>query len=233
MVQAQAVRAFPGYGIVYPDGKTGIKIVRTFTQGPSKMVNADGSIAYSTPPPTIYELFGGGFAYADGSSVKIREHLEGLPGKMRDRALAWFDGHGKVATIAKEDIPPLDLENKERPEPAFILSNELPSTTESPITKEEIQQDLDKVSQKELWGNIASIAQSISSLANVVKEQGKQIAELKKHPKAPRRMALSEAKHGKQSETMKAKWADPVKRQAMLDARAKKVEGGKNITKTG
>lgn len=231
MVQAQ-VKQFPGFGVVYPDGVSGIKVIGTFTQGPSKTVNPDGSVAYSTPAPTIHELFGGGFAYASGSPVTNREHLEMLPGGMRTRALEWFDGHGKLSEVAKEDIPPLNLDEKKRPEPVYVLSSELPTATD------EVSKDLDKVvhtDQTELQSSLASIAQSISVLATVVKEQGKQIADLKKRPPAPKRMARSEAKHGKQSETMKARWANPEFKAKMIaknPALKKKANDGKDVTET-
>lgn len=205
MPQAQ-VKQFPGYGVVYPDGVSGVKVVGTFTQGPSKTVNPDGSVAYTTPAPTIHELFGGGFAYASGERVTKREHLEGLPGSMRERALKWFDSHGEISVAAKEDIPPLNLDKKQRPEPIYVLSSDLPPATD------EVSKGLDKVvhtdqktgqaGETELQNSLASIAQAISSLATIVKEQGEQIAKLSGGK--PDKKGLS-----KQSEVMKAKWADP------------------------
>ncbi len=249
MVQAQA-RSFPGYGVVYPDGVSGIKVVGTFTQGPSKTVNPDGSVAYSTPAPTIHELFGGGFAYASGSPVTNREHLEMLPGGMRTRALEWFDGHGKLSEVAKEDIPPLNLDEKQRPEPVYVLSSNLP------VEKDEVTKDLDAQvlkDDKQTTPDVDVLSQillSIKGIAETVKEQGKQIADLKKHPPAPKRMGRSEAKHGKQSEAMKARWADPVYKAKMTskgmlakwkdkgvgeNVRDKKrgIEDGEDTTKTG
>jgi len=208
MAQAQ-VRTFPGYGVVYPDGVSGIKVVGTFTQGPLKIVNPDGSVAYTTPAPTIHELFGGGFVYSSGSPVTKREHLEILPGGMRERALKWFDGSGELSVVAKEDIPPLNLDEKQRPEPVYVLSSELP------MKKDVIREDLDIQALSgpppvDFPKIINSVFDAIKDLTNTLREQGKQIVELKKRPKAPRRMAISEAKHGKQSLAMKARWADPV-----------------------
>ena len=223
MVQAQ-VRAFPGFGVIYPDGVSGIKVVGTFTQGPAKIVNPDGSVAYTTPAPTIHELFGGGFAYASGSPVTNREHLEALPGGMRTRALEWFDGHGKLSVVAKEDIPPLNLDEKERPEPVYVLSTDLPGE------KDEVTKELDKIvkddggplfgkiEQVQLQDSLASIAQAISSLATIVKEQGEQIAKLSVGK--PDKKGLS-----KQSGIMKAKWADPEWR-----AKREAKKNGKDVT---
>jgi len=228
MPQAQ-VRSFPGYGVVYPDGVSGIKVVGTFTQGPAKTVNPDGSVVYSTPAPTIHELFGGGFAYASGESVTKREHLEALPGGMRERALKWFDSHGELSVVAKKDIPPLNLDEKERPEPVYVLSTDLP-TEKDEVTKglDKIVKDdsgplFGKIEQVQLQDSLASIAQSISSLAETVKEQGKQIMELKSQPSKVKNKKPSS---DKRSEMMKARWADPEWRAKM------KGKNGKDVTET-
>jgi hypothetical protein len=191
MPQAQ-VRQFPGFGVVYPDGISGIKVVRTFTQAPTKIINADGSTSYKTPSPTIHELHGGGFAYADGSPVKIREHLEVLPPNMKEKALAWFDGDKKLAV--QTDIPPLNLDEKERPEPVYVLSSDLPAE------KGGVTEELDKkVKEIDVF---AELLKAVKSIEQTVKEQGEQIVQLKKSPSVPRKL-------GKQSEIMKKKWADP------------------------
>ena len=232
MVQAQ-VRSFPGYGVVYPDGVSGIKVIGTFTQGPAKTVNSDGSVSYTTPPPTIHELFGGGFAYASGSPVTHREHLEMLPGGMRERALKWFDGSGELSVVAKENVPPLNLDEQKRPEPVYVLSSDLSRE------KDEVTKSLDKVVQSTesqlvadalasigvaaSQDSLASIAQTISSLATIVQEQGKQITELKesgnigkvKHKKFP---------SDKRSKMMTEKWAE---RKAL-----KVGKNGKDTTET-
>ncbi len=243
MAQAQ-VKQFPGYGVVYPDGKTGVKVVQTFTGGPSKIFNPDGSTSYTVPPPTIHELYGGGFAYASGSPVTNREHLEMLPSGMRGRALEWFDGHGKLSEVAKEDVPPLNLDEKQRPEPVYVLSSELS------VEKDEVMKDLDKtvqgamqgvnvvmekLNQDGLFATMEAIRKNVSAMMDTIKDQGKQIADLKKRPPAPRRMARSEAKHGKQSETMKARWANPEFKAKMIaknPALKKKVNDGKDTTET-
>jgi len=216
MPQAQA-KQFAGYGIVYPDGVSGVKVLRTFTGSGSKIVNPDGSVAYTTPPPTIHELYGGGFVYADGRSpVKIRQHLENLSGDMREKALKWFDESREISPVATDGIPPLNLEEKERPEPTFILSSDLPAE------KDEVTSDLNKaVQDTELQASLTSIAQAISSLATIVKEQGNQIAELKSQPVGAKRKNFPS---DKRSELMKARWADP-------EWRAKrKNKNGKNST---
>ena len=226
MPQAQ-IKQFPGYGVIYPDGVSGVKVVGTFTQGPSKTVNPDGSVAYSTPLPTIHELFGGGFAYASGRPVTDRKHLEMLPSGMRGRALEWFDGSGELSVVAKENIPPLNLDEKERPEPVYVLSTDLP-TEKDDVTKglDKIVKDdsgplFGKIEQVQLQDSLATIASSLSSLAETVKEQGKQIMELKSQPsKAKNKKPSSD----KRSEMMKARWADPEWRAKM------KGKNGKDVT---
>lgn len=221
MAQAQ-VKQFPGFGVVYPDGISGIKVIRTYTQGPSKVNNPDGSVGYTTPPPTILELFGGGFAYADGSPVIDRTHLEKVSDlKMREKALKWFDESRELSEVATEGIPPLNLDEKVRPEPVYVLSSELPRA------EDEVTKELDKVvqtNQTELQSSLASIAQSISCLATIVKEQGKQIEELMREPSEVKRKRPS---LDRRSEVMKAKWADP-------EWRAKRRnKNGKDVTEAG
>ena len=207
MVQAQ-VKQFPGFGVVYPDGVSGIKVVGTFTQGPSKTVNPDGSVAYSTPAPTIHELFGGGFAYASGSPVTNREHLEMLPSGMRGRALEWFDSHGKLSEVAKKDIPPLDLEGKERPEPVYVLSTDLPE--EKDAVTVDIKEHIKKVEKGSGADPMLQVLSAIKDLSNSIKEQGERIVklELGSNPLRESRKA--------QSEAMKKKWADPEYRKKRL-----------------
>ncbi len=222
--QAQ-VKSFPGYGVVYPDGVSGVKVVGTFTQGPSKTVNPDGSVAYSTPAPTIHELFGGGFAYASGSPVTHREHLEVLPGGMRERALKWFDGHGELSVVAKENVPPLNLNEQQRPEPVYVISSNVEQLDEpdKKVVEGLGTQSYENLQSpgmlpKILQNSLNSITQSILSLAETVKEQGKQIMELSgqpgkvKHKKFP---------SDKRSEMMKARWAE-----------RKRIKNGKDATET-
>ena len=114
MQRAQVAR-FPGFGIVYPDGINGIKVVKTFVQGPKKMVQPDGNVEWTTPPPTIHELYGGGFVYASGEPVTDRVHLESITDmKMRDKALRWFDGDKSISELATQNVPPLKVQNTVR-----------------------------------------------------------------------------------------------------------------------
>jgi len=145
--------------------------------------------------------------------VDDRMHLEMISDiKMRDRALEWFDGNRKLSEIAKEDIPPLNLDEKQRPEPVYVLSRDVPNLDE-PSKKvhegigfkgyEELQSP--DMLPKILQNSLDSITQSILSLADTVKEQGKQIVELSGQ--------LSKTKSkkfpsGKRSEMMKARWAE-------------------------
>ena len=225
-VQQQA-RQFPGFGIVYPDGIKGIKVVGTYTEGPSKIVNHDGSISYKAPTPTVHELFGGGFSYADGSPVTNRQHLEALPGKMQERALKWFDGSRKISEEATKDIPPRvgeDVKDKERPEPAFIISTDMPPENQLP-EKAVVGVKVDK--------ELSAIMQTLGAIMDRMDKLDKQIADIKKHPPAPRRMAVSDARHSKQSDAMKAKWADPAYKAKMLaknPALQGKAKDGENST---
>lgn len=204
--QAQ-VRSFPGYGIVYPDGVSGIKVIGTFSQGPSKTVNPDGSVSYSTPAPTIHELFGGGFAYASGESVTKREHLEILPGGMRDRALKWFDGSRELSVVAKEDIPPLNLDEKQRPEPVYVLSSDIPIENAPP---ERLTEQSPKVD------TTTTILAAIASLSDIVRKQGEQIGALQSQPSGVKSKKFSSEKR---SEMMKARWA-----------KKREIKNGKNST---
>lgn len=200
-------RQFPGYGIISPDGVTGIKVVKTFTQGPSKTVNPDGSVSYSTPPPTIHELFGGGFCYANGSPVTNREHLELISDpKMRERAIQWYETHGKA--IAPSDIVIKEGES-ERPEPAFILSNQLPIEEEHEVVK--VVEEREK--------NQDESPQTIAELKEIIQKQSEQIAKLL----TPAKME-GDKKLSKQSEIMKAKWADPEWRKNRKNRKKGKIE---------
>ena len=216
MPQAQ-VKNFPGFGIVYPGGgERGIKIVKTFTQAPKKVFHADGSVSYEPPPPTIHELFGGGFCYAGGNPVTDREHLENISDLvMRQKALEWYDKHGRA--ISPEDVVIREeVGEKERPEPAYILSNQLPKESD------EVTKDMNHKVEKE-DGNLA-IAKVLSELVALVKKQGKEIDELKKGPPIPPIKLGRKA----QSEKMKAKWADPEYKAKMVQ----KIHGKKEIQET-
>jgi len=204
MPQAQS-KSFPGYGVVYPGGgNRGIKVVKTFTQGQRKMVNPDGSISYDTPPPTIHELHGGGFCYADGRPVTNRQHLENITvPDMKERALVWFEKHGQA--ISPSDIVMKEEVEKGRPEPDFIRSDEIP-------------QETDEVTEKlndQMQNSLSAIAQSIQALTNMVKNQDERLAKLETSPQ-PEPEKKPKNLRSRQSEKMKAKWADPEYKAKMM-----------------
>ncbi len=211
------VRQFPGYGVVYPGGgDTGIKIIGAFTQAPKKVFNPDGSTSYEAPAPTIYELFGGGFSYASGKTVTKREELENITDlKMKERALEWFDTHGKA--ISPPEIVPRE-EDKERPEPAYILSTQLPPV-EDEVTKSINEQQI--IRDKTEDSNLV-LAKAISELATLVKKQGEEIAQLKVVPPQSK-------KRGMQSQKMKERWADPAFREKRMKNKERKEEN--NVSK--
>lgn len=206
MPQAQ-VKNFAGFGVVYPGGgSTGIKVVKTFTQGQKKIFNSDGSVTYETPAPTIHELHGGGFCYADGKPVTNREHLENITvPDMRERALIWFEKHGQA--ISPSDIVIRQEGETERPEPDYILSTQLP--TES----DEITKDINQQVAKE--DDNLTIVKALSELTKLVKDQGKEIAELKKGPPPPKVTVARKA----QSDAMKARWSNPEFKAKMMEKR--------------
>ncbi len=181
----EKVKGFPGFGVIYPEGQeTGLRVVRTFTDGGAKIRHSDGTVTYGIPSPTIHEVFGGGFAYASGLPVTKREHLEPLPDQMKERALAWFDSKNLV--IPKEAIVEVVDEKKETPKPAYILSSDRPPIDEP---HKVVANPLDK------------ILEAISNLSQIVANQGNEIATIKGGKK-------SQSEKGKaQSERMKARWA--------------------------
>lgn len=215
--QAQTV-SFPGYSIVYPDGITGLKIVGAFTQAPRKIINQDGSAEYTIPAPTIYELFGGGFAYADGSKVTDRTHLERISdSKMKERALAWFDGNGKISEKATEGVPILDPESKKIPETLFVLSSELPEE------KDEVTADIKEHVRKVEHGSgvdpMLQVLDGIKNLTSLVKAQDERIGKLEANTNPYKEARKS------QSEKMKAKWADPEYRAKHIGNIGRKKNG--------
>jgi len=236
-----AVRRFPGYGIVYLEKGEGIKVVRTYTQAPAKVIEGDGSVSYTTPPPTIHELFGGGFCYENGISVNDKIHLENITdGKMRERALKWFSGERVLSEVARRDIPSLPDPDERKPgEVVYLTSSDL-EKEDDPVTRKlnervkagKEEPVLDPISA--LSAQIMALANSVNIVVTEVKEQGKQISELKKRPPAPRRMAMSDANHTKQSVAMKARWADPeykAKMMAKNPALRGKVKSGQESPK--
>lgn len=173
MVQV-AHKTFQGFGVIYPDGARGIKVVKTFTKGSTKTVNPDGSVSYSTPPPTVHELYGGGFSYAAGTPVTNRVHLEGIDDpKMRERALKWYDTHGSAMAppevVVKEGEP-------ERPEPAYILSNQV--SPDGTITQE-IKEGVITPELSPIEALLTSLASSVASLGETIKKQGEELAIVK------------------------------------------------------
>jgi hypothetical protein len=224
MQQAQVAR-FPGFGIIYPDGRNGIRVVKTFVQGPKKMVQPDGSVEWTTPPPTIHELYGGGFVYASGEPVIDRAHLESITDpKMKARALAWFDGDKKLSEVATKDVPPLEGQEereKKRPEPLYVVSTDM--------APEGAPEKVEKSSEK---SELSQILSAISGIAETVKKQGEQIAELQKTPLATIDPQKIVAQRQRKGEAMKAKWADPEFRARQKAAREAKKGNGKNTPET-
>jgi len=213
------VRRFPGYGIVYPDGKTGVKVIETYTEAPKRIFNPDGSKTYTTPPPVIHELFGGGFSYADGLPVTVRQHLENITDhRMREKALRWFDGGGGLSTEARKGVPTLDPEHPTPPpETVYVLSSEIQEG-------DEVTRGLDaQVKAVPTSPDVLTLVlASISSLTDIVTKQGEEIKRIHLY-ESTRGMA-----HKKQGLSMKQRWADPEYRKTQLDRikqdRIKKME---------
>lgn len=208
------VKRFPGYGIVYPDGVTGLKVVKTYTEAPKRIFNPDGSVSYTTPPPVIHEVFGGGFAYADGSPVTARKHLENITDlKMKDRALMWFDRGGEVSTEAKIGIPVRDPDAKqEPPETVFVVSSDFPEKEIKPTNfqPEEALPELTK-SEAEM------IREAVRGMLEAIMKQGEDIKTLKK--------AVHPRKNAGASARLKNKWKDPEYRAKMLKKIKEKQDG--------
>jgi len=215
MPQAQEVGRFPGYGIVYPEGTSkGLKVVKAWTDGGKKIRNSDGSVEFLPPMPAIYELIGGAFCYASGDVIKKREHLEPLPEGMRERALAWFDR--RTLAIPKDavvDAP--EPTKKGEPEPNWIFSDERKDLLDLDGNKIEAAKESPEVGSIEK--SLSAIMGTLEGLATIVKSQGDEITKLKIAPPLP----VIKMGHRKQSEAMKAKWADP-------EYRAKMQRGKKN-----
>ncbi len=227
--QAQ-VKQFPGYGVVYPsgDGITGLKVIRTFTGSGKRVYNPDGSVTWTIPPATIHELYGGGFSYADGNPVTMREHLESIGDvSMRERALQWFDGQGKISPEATANIPPLDLEHQQRPEPVYVVSSDI---QEKDIVTTELTQ---QVQATQTTSEFTQILTAITELANIVKGQGEDIEKLKSTPPA---IVVQKEKpvrllNKKMSEVQKARWADPEYRAKRI-AQVREKRRGKDTPQT-
>ncbi len=202
MAQEQVVdkrfekRAFPGYGVVFPDGRTPLKVKHTYTEGPTKIHNMDGTTEFTVSPPTIHELVEGGFSYADGSPVTLREHLEKLPRPMRDRALQWFDNKDNPASdgslgVVEEKTPMKDFYDSH---PDIILSTEI-EPQGSPVKAEIV------VVQDEMKRSIKAIEDAVLSLSEMMKSQRQEIETLKATPRPapiPRKRSRGDkrARHG-------------------------------------
>jgi hypothetical protein len=181
------VPKFPGYGIVYPEGTDkGLKVTKTFTDGGEKVRHQDGSVTYGIPKPTVHELVGGVFCYASGSPVTKREDLERLPEGMKERALKWFDSKNlAIPAVAVVDKPPEGAE-KERPEPAYILSTSLPPVGENgerPIVS--LEPAKVPVSDDPLIKALKEIQENLVGMGTTLIKQGEEIAMLKKGGKPP------------------------------------------------
>jgi hypothetical protein len=230
MQQAQVAR-FPGFGIIYPDGRNGIRVVKTFVQGPKKMVQPDGSVEWTTPPPTIHELYGGGFVYASGEPVIDRAHLESITDpKMRVRALAWFDGDKKLSEVATKDVPPLasdEEREKKKPEPLYVVSTDM-APEGAPEKLEKIEEPSSKVIDK----SFSAIMETLGAIMSRMDVQDKQIAELQKTPLATIDTQKIVAQRQRKGEAMKAKWADPEFRARQKAAREAKKGNGKDSSQT-
>lgn len=220
---AQATqKGFPGFGILHTDGGQGIRVVKTFTQGPKKIIESDGSHTYLTPSPTIHELHGGGFCYASGKPVTNRTHLEAIddPG-MRERGLKWFDMHGRA--ISPEDVVEINPnEEKARPEPAYVVSNTVAHPDEPmEVVREKVvpapPTPAKDNTRSEIERILAGIATNLSSLTDEVKKQGQKVVDLENLVEAKKRSMG--AKKEKISQIMKAKWQDPSYRNKVVEAR--------------
>ncbi len=184
MPEVQTEKKFPGYGIVYTDGVKGIKVVKTFTEGSKRIVEADGSRSFTTPPPVIHELVGGSFCYADGRLVADRTHLERLPEQMRVKALTWFDSKKSVeipkeATVLKEGDAP-----KESPEPTWVVSATLPLMDEA-SKAQSVEPAKVPVSDDPIIKALKEVSEVVTGLSAILAKQGEDIEMMKKGVKPP------------------------------------------------
>ncbi len=204
---------FLGYGIVYPEGTNkGLKIVWAWTDGGKKIRHSDGSVEFLQPMPSIFELVGGAFCYASGDTIKKREHLEPLPDGVREKALAWFDK--RALGIPKEAIVDAPTPTKKgEPEPNWIRSDERKDLLDLDDKARSEPIRIDQEVPSSIEKSLSAIMGSIEGLAGIVKSQGDDIAKLKVAPPIP---ALKMG-HKKQSEAMKAKWADPAYKAKMTN----------------
>jgi len=208
------------FGIVYPNGIDPVKIVRAFTAGAKREYRTDGSVSYSIPPPTIYELVGGGFAYADGRQVSDRKHLENLPPQIRENALKWFDEGKGISEKAFEGVPqkPENLDEIEHPEIAYVLSTDVGADGTSKTNQELPPEKVDKKETAKTIANDTLVV--MNSIMNTLKEINERLTAVEKgQPKQSPKMELARKAH---SVHMKEVWA---KKKA-----AKQAQNGQNIT---
>jgi len=219
MQQATTAGKHPGFGILYPDGVHGIRVVHSFTQGPRKVVNADGSVEYLTPLPVVNELFDGSFAYASGDKVTDRTHLEELPKQMRERALEWFDNKDKVPPTEGEII--LKPESLKEPEPAFIKSSDISLDEMDAPRNKSFAKPVPTVDPTvQILEAIAGLGKVVTSLSSKVESQGDEIAKIKSS-----RLSMGSSRK-KQSDTMKEVW----KARRQKEAEAKEAENAATST---
>ena len=218
MPQAQQGR-HPGYGVVYPDPANGIKVVRTFTEGAHRSYNSDGSVTWSTPPPVIHELYGGGFVYQSGAMVDDRKHLECITNvDMREKALKWFDTNQGLSEEATKDVPPLDLENQKRPEPVYAVSSDF--IKEGNPVPEVVQ----LVKQEQKPDATAEILSALKDISTTLKAHGEEIERLKTAKPEPRRRGTMDPETKmKRRETMKKYWAERKANEQRIAESSEKV----------
>ena len=230
------VKEFAGFGVIYPDGVTGIRVVNTYTEAPKKHYNPDGTLEYIQPPPAIHELAGGaGFVYANGLPVTEREHLENITAKgMRERALKWFD---ESRVVNYPESPEIREVKKEEPEPVFVASPQFKeggltedgitearkkgtishepvrATEETVVSSEELKERaVADIRDKSVHDKLDKLIDVVGGLATRVKTL-EDAPEVKKMKKGHQKMA--------QREAMLKKWQDPEYVKKTMEARMK------------
>lgn len=181
----QLAKEAPKYGVVYPNKKGGIKIIHAFTDAPKKIIEPDGSVSYTKPAPTIYELYGGGFTYSNGTPVTKRGDLESISSiKMRERALSWFDKGAEISNDISS-VPAFDPDNLKRPEPIYNVSTGIQEDGSPAKFIEERKNDFvepeDKKPEIPSQSEMTSVvAQVIASLNDTLQAQNRKIESLHK-----------------------------------------------------
>ena len=162
---------------------------------------------------------------------------------MKSRALEWFDKHGSV--ISSEDVVERpEGEEKERPTPAFIRSDQMPQEEdevrrplderiandqmrETELRKEETKKDKEAMAvMAEILASLATdiraMKTDMSSIKDVQSKHMLDITELKSGPAAKRkiiRRRISDKMKEKQSERMKQIWAERKKKEGTNNER--------------